>query len=385
MTQLDFLEPYEVSRSRMESRFLKGEAQERALIDSVANTVIIDRLVPPKTALFNVIDGAMGVTYDGDCSVVYSVHRHALNQVCAKVHLPMAYANFLLPGGKVKSSLLGFNLNMLFTEPEFEEKAGQPVRFLHRIVGHELRGFLSRRFNRHLASGPLLRAFVEQCRAEGARPIEASTSAVRNSLKCLLPMVFEVVPGEHICLGAEWGNSDFGAGKMSVSQTVWRVSSGTAAVLDDGLSKAHIGSIIEDSDVEMSDDTAKKEVLAQQGAIRDHVRQYFSKTTVERMLIALRAAHDEQIPWSKLRVRLRGILSENNLEWLKSALDTGDSIIDLPPVSHTSGGERVPNFYWAASAVSALAAKTEDPDKKIELQKEAGKLLTLGMPELKAS
>lgn len=375
---------FNIAESQMTLRFRSGEDQERALLEQIGKTVIVDRLVPPSAThfFFNEKETTVQIAYGfgTQAQTAYKIHPHALNQLCSKVSLPMAYANMLQVGDSWKKELFVHNLNELFHQPAWIDRDGSPTRFLHRLVGNELRGFLSRRYNRHLASAPLLRAFTDQCRSEGARPIEALNTPVRSALKTLLPTVFEAFPGEYICLGVEWSNSDFGSGKLKVMQTVWRVGSGTSAVLDEGMAKAHIGSIIQDSDLEVSDETAQKEVAAQQSAVRDHVRQYLSEKTIDRMLTAIRSARDQQIPWGSLRTRLKDILGKGDLDWLQSVLDQkGSSIIDLPPISFTADGAPVPNAYWASSAVSFFAAKTEDQDRKLDLQREAGKLLAAAL------
>jgi hypothetical protein len=147
--------------------------------------------------------------------------------------------------------------------------------------------------------------------------------------------------------------------------------------LDETLSKVHVGSILEDSDlVELSEDTAQKEVVAQRGLITDVVTQLLSEKTIDRLLQMLRASHELQIPWTKLKGRLSAVLSKADLNWLQQAADDGSAIVDLPAISFTPDGERVPNAYWAAAALSAVAARTDDADKKMELEQEAGKLLS---------
>jgi hypothetical protein len=372
---------WEEAEKRMRGRFKAGEKEEAALIEQVAQNVIVDKLVPPKLMSFRteqthplLIDyGAPYVTRS------YTIHRHALGQLCSKVSFPMTYANALMNVEEWRLELLCHNLNQLFHKPDWTERSG-PTRFLHRLVGGELRGFLSHRYNRHLATAPMLRTFVESCRAAGARPIDATTTAVRVSLKYLLPKVFEAFPGENVCFGSEFGNSDFGAGRLTVRSTIWRASSASSSVLDEVFGKVHIGSVIEDSDLEISDDTAKKEVVAQQGAIGDAVTAQLQEKTIERLLKAIRLAHEEEVPWGRLRPQLAKFLSKADQDWMEGLL-TGKAtnIIDLPPISHEferrDGDARTPNIYWASACVGALADKAEDPDRKLELQKEAGRLL----------
>jgi hypothetical protein len=378
--QLDMFDPFTVAQHKMEHRFSLGEAQQRALLNSVMNTVIIDKLVPPKAMRF-IADptdkNAVRLAYGDD--VPLRVHRHALNQLCKheRIKFPMAYLDRLAEGGPWSRELLAHNLNELYHQPNWAERSGQPPRFLHRIVGNELRGFLSRRFNRHMASAPLLSSFIDACQAAGAQPVEATSSAVRSALKCFIPLVFEAFPGEYICIGVEWSNSDFGSGRLQVLQSVWRIGAGTSSVLDpDSIRGRHIGSIIEDQDLEISNETAQKEVAAQQSAVRDYVGQYLAESNIERLLTAIRAARDEQIPWSQLRARIRSAVGDTDAKWLQSVLDQKeDTVIDLPPVSFAPDGSRMPNLYWAAGALGHLAKQAEDPDRRLDLQREAGKLL----------
>ena len=125
----------------------------------------------------------------------------------------------------------------------------------------------------------------------------------------------------------------------------------------------------------MSTETARKELEALQGTILDTLDAQFSEKGIERLLAAIRSAATEKVPWNKLRGQLSKFLTKVDMEWLQSALDKGDTIIDLPPVSFEADGTRVPNRYWAQAAVGAVAAKAEDPDRRLDLQREAGKLL----------
>jgi hypothetical protein len=369
------------AEQRMHKRFLAGEREEGVLIEQVARNVIVDKLVPPHSMMF-VWYAPNGLRLEYGPLKQVTLHRHAFGQLCSKVKMPMDYANRLQTAGDDDQERLAYgsqlarDFNGLYHIPKWSDGKG-PVRFLHRVVGDELRGFLSHKYNRHLATAPMLRTFVDVCRGTGARPIDATTTDVRVSLKYLLPKVFEAFPGEVVCFGSEFGNSDFGAGRLTVRSTIWRAGSATSSVLDEVFGKVHIGSVIEDSDLEISDDTAKKEVVAQQGAIRDAVIQQLQEKTIERLLKAIRLAHEEEVPWSRLRPQLAKFLSKADQDWMESLVKgSATNIIDLPPIHRTFPDDlATPNIYWASACIGALADKSEDPDKKLELQKEAGRLL----------
>lgn len=379
-----FVAMLERAEEAAERRFELGEVEQNALLERVAKMVIRDKLVLPTGTKFEVWDDANGapelrIQYGAQPDRI-AIHKHALSQLAGKVSIPIAFVHGLNARDKThewKTHLLAHNMNKLFhSTPWAPDRNGNPTKFLHRIVGDELRGFLSRRFNRHLASAPLLRAFVETCTQTSARPIEAIASDVRVSLKCFLPHVFEAYPGQYICAGVEWSNSDFGAGKLTVSQTLWDPLRGTSSVLDDTISRVHLGSLIEDSDIEMSDETAASEVDTLAKAIRDSVIAMLSEQSVKRLLEAIRVANEQEIPWSKLKGQLAKFLYKKDIESIEALLLNGDDVLDLPPPGFNTEGKLIPTRWWAATLISTMAARTKDEDRKIELQNEAGKLLS---------
>lgn len=368
----------------LQDRLAEGAKHQARLLEKVAATVILDKLVAPQAMHFvhshelldpDVAVAPVKLVYQQGKPAEVTLHRHAFHQLCKKVDFPLVFASRLSRGEPWERSLLAYNLTRLFHEPAWKEKGGLPAMFLHRIVGTELRGFLSRRYNRHLASLPLLTAFLDACAKADAQPIEAVCTDVRVSLKCLLPHVFEVFPGEFVAVGAEWSNSDFGAGRLSVCQTAWRIHAGGFAVLDETLSRVHLGSVIQEADIDISEETADKEVSAQQSAIVDAVGHQLSGETVEKFLDAVARAREEDIPWTKLRTQLSKFLSKSELEQVQAALRQQGGVIDLPPVSSSPGGDAVPNVWWACAMLSSLSLASDESDRRLELQREAGKLL----------
>lgn len=369
------LTPRDLAEAKAKSRFHLGETEKNQLVDKVSKTVIIDRLVAPtRTAMhFITMQDPLKLLIEYPRETC-SIHQHALGQLAEKVKLPMTFANALNKSGHPwKLELLAHNLNELFYNSHFP---GEKPRFLHRIVGDELRGFLTRRFNRHLASLPMLRAFIEAYEKAGAKPVESTVTDVRVSLKAYLPHVFEPYNGQFICVGVEWSNSDFGAGKLSVSQTVWDPLRSTRIVLDEPVSRVHLGSIIEESDIEMSDETMAKEVDTQASAIHDAVSQQLGEEVIGRLLKAINVAHEEEIPLNRLRGMWRNVLGKDELKSLEELLANAE-VEDLPPPGRNLAGELLPTKWWAAAALSHIADRCGDDDRKTDLQREAGKLLSV--------
>jgi hypothetical protein len=377
----------------LSGRIERGAVEERRLVQLVAASIPRDRIWPPSGLVFDPqMDDMGGLTLsyrrpDGTSHEEdVRIHRHALNQLAKAVNFDMRTVGRWLDSTGTEEliwrrELLAHVLNTLYRKEKFVERGGRSPAFLHRIVGRELRGFLSRSYGRHLASKPMLDAFLASCNKVGARPVETVASDVRFSLKCFKNVVFDQVPGEYVAVGVSWANSDFGAGKMSVSLVLMRVASGTSVTLSDEISKVHLGSIIEESDIELSDETAAKEVEAQASAINDTVTQLLSDAYVARLLSAMEAAHREEIPWHKLKGQLKDVLkSKEDLAKVEALLDAG-SMVDLPPIGTGKDGKPLPTRWWASSVVSMLAGQAADEERKFELQRQAGVLLDAVMPE----
>lgn len=383
MTQYDISDSAKssVAKDRLEVRFRIGGQEQDRLVRQVAALHIRDRLVPPRKTFFLFTSSGPRVSYSLDDTLGIPIHHHALWQMCSVAGMPRVFVQRLMRGEDWERELLRHNMTELFHQGSYLDRSKNPTKFLHRLVGEnggqELRGFLSRNFNRHLASLPLLRGFVEACEEVGARPIEASSGSVRFSLKCFLPYVFEPIDGEFVAFGVTWSNSDFGAGRLKVSLALMRISGGTIAVLEDTMSRIHIGSVIQDSDLEVSEETAIKEVDTQVSAIRDAVRLQLSHDAVNKLLVALAKASEEHIPWHRLKSELNR-LQKSEIEDIRKMLESGiDDIIDLPPPGRDESGEPIATRWWASSTLGWLASREQDADKKADLQSLAGDILKL--------
>ncbi len=360
---------------RLENQFADGRAHRDKLIHLITSTVIRDRLISPKGMTFvsqEAHKGYVGLQYSDEPDII-TIHKHALRQLCQKVGLPATYVATLRTlysalGNEWPADLLAYNLNELFHRIDFSTAKDPQPRFLHRIVGTNMRGFLSRKYNRHMASAPLLESYLQSCDEVGAIPVEAVSTDVKYSLKCVMPEVFMPVENYPVALGVDWSNSDFGAGRLQVSLVVWLPHTNRSWILDNAVSRVHIGSVLEDSDLEISDETARKEVAAQRSAVRDAVTSYLSAQSGQRVLNAISEASQEGIAWSALRPHLNRYLTRKEVDSVKSMLD--DRPEDLPPLvnNHASA-------LWAMTALGKIAERQDDPDRKLDLQRAAGSFL----------
>lgn len=372
-----------------------GVLQQKTLIEEVASTVIRDKLVDPKCMVFSPSNQKLIVTYvpDVGSTETVSIHNHALGQLCDKSapnkeepQIMRKQMWSLLEGEDWHRDLLAKMFNAFYSMGEFVDRRKGKGKFLNRIVGSELRGFLSRSFNRNLNTATSLRTFLEACSQFGAGPYESHSTSVRTRLKCVLPQVFEPISGEFVAFGVSYSNSDFGAGTLDISNFFLRLNSldvqrnlaGQASVLESGFSRTHLGSVIQESDIELSDDTANKEVETVNSAIRDVVSAQLSIDAIERTLEAIRVADRNEMPWKTLRELLASVLNKNEVDVAKSMLEMG--VQDLPMVTQR-GEEAVATNWWASNLVGWFADKEQNPDRKAELQAFAGDMLSKGIKQ----
>lgn len=353
-----------------------GLKQQQEAVAEAVNRVIVDRLVPPMAMEFYRPDGAVKISYDGR-KTWKEIHSNAMRQMALVADIPISYVHKLeniLQADHWSQALLADNLNELFHKQNFLDRRKNEAKFLHRLVGNEVRGFLSRSYNRKLVTAPLLVAFLEHCQSVGASPVEAVTTDVKSVVKCMMPDVFEPVDNEFVALGVTFTNSDFGVGRLKISGTIMRISSGTVSILEDKYSRTHLGSIIQDSDIEMSDETADKEKEAAKSAIGDAVKGLLSLESIDRLLKAIQVAHECNIEWYKLKEKIGPILNKKEIESIESLLQGDTSIVDLPPIDNNT---KEVNAWWAANMLGYMATKEEDQEKKLDLQCLAGQFLPL--------
>lgn len=367
----------ETAKQRLQAEIQRGLPQQQELIRKVEAMVIRDRLVPPRSVTFHAKDetSVLHANYESGEDVV--IHRHALQQLAQKVDFPLTYSTRLMTPDLWRRDLLAYNLNQLYGNQTFVDRKGNPAKFLHRCVGNELRGFLSRNYNRHVASAPLLRSFLGACKEVGAEPVSAFASEVKVGLTCFINEVFEPLPGEYVAVGTSWTNSDFGRGKGRVRLSMMRIMSGTTQILEESWSRVHLGSLIEETDLEISEETARKEAEAYMAIIREAVLKQLEPEPVDKLLEAIQFAAAKQIPWAQLKGQLARFLYKEEVSAVEAVLRAGkDSIIDLPPISFgPASGEFIPNGWWASNAVGWVANKIDDPERKHEVQQLAGELL----------
>lgn len=365
----------ERARAMIHSKIKLGQGEQQRLIRHCAQMIPRDRYVRPTPEGMRVVykpdhDSHVALQYPGDNGKVVKVHKHALGQLADTCGLPRNYVTKLHTGEAWREELLATNLNELFYRQEFRNRLKEPAEFLHRLVGDELRGFLTQSYNRHLLSMPLLVAFKQACDEHGAEPAHGYATDTKVGLQCYLPYAFEPIRNEFIAIGVWWGNSDFGDGKLKVSHTLMRVNGWGSAIMEESYSRVHLGGVVRDSDMRLSDEVAAKEIDTVAAAIKDAVSQALAPASVKKLCDVIAQAHQEEIPWDKLKSQLARLLSREHVDKLQTFID--QPITDLPPPGMDQHGRPLASKWWAAAAVALLAEHETDQGKRADMKLAAG-------------
>jgi hypothetical protein len=298
------------------------------------------------------------VTFDlGDTA--RTIHPHALSQIASSAGIPGAYlAELSTAKDGWARELAARILTEHYTNSEAASK-----RFLVRSVRSQVRGVLSDRFRR-LDSRPLLDTFMATCQEIGAMPIDGHASDLRVAMKALMPTIYEPIPNECLCLGVEWGNSDYGSARHSVRAFIYRMWCSNGATLEDVLSQVHLGRQLGD-DIEFSSRTYELDTRASVSALRDVVRGTLGPKKIENLLGTIKAAHEAKIDWKGASGKLAKALTKGELKAAQEAFDSND-VINLPEEK---------TMWRVSNALSWIAGKTDNEDRKLELQRLAGQVL----------
>jgi hypothetical protein len=348
MSQMDHSEVLAMARARLEKVVSEGVAKAGPVIESVLANAPRDSIVQGQGLTFVVEDKRVMM-------VDRPLHNHALAQVVERAGVPLPYARGLVAPEAWRQQLLEHTLR--------EHYSHQGGRYLVREAGGQVRGFLSDKYRR-LDSRPLLDAFVGGCQQVGAVPFEGVANEVRTSVRAIIPCIYEPVPGEAMVFGLAWNNSDYGAGIYGVSAFALRLVCLNGMVGESQLKQVHLGGKLPDN-IEFSARTYASDTKTMVSATVDIVRSTLGPAAIERRVQAIRAAHENETSFAKAFGKIGAALSKAEQTAVKEAFE-GTETLMLPPGK---------TLWRASNALSWIANKTDDADRKLELQQAAGKIL----------
>ena len=355
-----------------------SRASTATVIERIQNEQPQDRLVLRPTACFD---------SSGDELLMRTPHsaepltRYSLGQACGNVHFPAAYANdVIVERGPLGRKVIADALTTLYAAEPKERTVGQsrktiPNRMLVRSVRGRIHGIMSDAYRR-LDSRPGVDAFCAAAQQFGAVPIEGTITDTRIAIKAVLPKVFTLgrtrkdVHGDSfkdsVAIGVILRNSDFGAGKYSIAMYLLRVLCLNGMIGEMLLAQTHIGARLEEADF-FSKRTLELDSDTMVSATRDYVGAFLSPEGVERTVGLLNDAVGREIDLEhELNSTLKKAMSKDELKAVTAALQSvNEEEMPLGP----------PSAYRMANALSWVAGKSTDSDRRLDIERLAGDYL----------
>ena len=337
-----------------------GSSRAKKVIDYVQALQPVDRVREAKKLNFITEENEPHIymKIPGGKSCFEKLHKNALRQASAKTDIPWSYVDKLMSCSDWGLGLLAENFDELFEHLE--------GRLLLRSVNGEVRGILSDRYRR-LDSRPLVDSFCRACAEVGARPYEGYVTDTKVALQAVIPKVYEPFPGEYMAYGVCFENSDFGNGALNISIFVLRLLSDTSTIGADYMRKVHLGKRLEE-EAEWTERTKQLDMQTMMSAIGDMVHVNLADSRIEAMQGLLKSAFEMQLTDERKKTvieLLKRFLTKGEVEKVLQRFNEPEVEL-LPPGN---------NVWRMSSAVSWLAGATEDTERKLEIQKVAGKLL----------
>jgi hypothetical protein len=345
------------ARHKLQTVIETGRRRAGAVIERVMHEQLQDRLVRGEAMTFEPNSTGLVLRVGDDQQ---HLHRHALTQVASRVGLPGSYVQYLQapehqPWG---AHLAATNLNTLIAETVGDQ------RFLLRSVGNEVRGFLSDRYRR-LDSRLIVDSFARACGEAGALPFEGYATDTRIAIKAILPQILEPIRFELMSVGVVLETSDFGQSALAVRIFALRLACTNCLITDTSIRQVHLGGRLAD-DIAWSDETQTLDTRRMASAVRDVVRGQLAPASIEKLQDSIRQANDEKIEPKHALLELRRTLTKAEAEAAVAKFNSPD--VELLPPGNTS--------WRLSNAVSWLAGQTEDTERKLDLMKAAGTLLS---------
>lgn len=342
------------ARKHMDAQIDAGRQKAEHVINHVQTNVPEDRIAVGKKLGFVASDNGISLILpDG---VTQGLHKNALGQAAERVELPTRYVNDLIAKNQPWArELAAKNFGELFSHLNGD-------RFLLRSVGEEVRGFLSDKYRR-LDARPILDSFIGAIQPFGALPVEGAVTDTKISIKIVLPYIFEPIPNEVMLFGAEYVNSDFGNGALTMNTFVDRLWCTNFARGESLLRQVHLGARLAEN-VAFSQKTYHLDTQTMASAISDMAGNALGPESVNGYLALVKAANEEKVEGREVTEWMKKRLTKGEVEAATTAFNSPD--VEMLPAGNTR---------WRMSNALSFIAKKAEPERALELQRFAGEAL----------
>ncbi len=328
---------------------------------------VIEHVMNHQPQDFIVKANALQFTGNGGLKVAlnnaeFGVHRFALGQIAENANLPVKFLDSLTASDWGRA-LVAHNFNEIF-----KHRSGK--RHLVRTVnGGEVRGFLSDSYRR-LDSRPLVEAFVSGVQKLGALPYKGDVMDTKINIAAIVPEVYEVA-GEVLAFVISFENSDFGNGAVSLRVGLVRIWCDNLHIFEESLRQIHLGKRLAD-DIVYSRQTYELDTKTTVSALNDMIAAQINREGIQKRMELVTAASQKAVDPAQAQKMLKEMLGTAKAQEVIDAYKSAD--IEMLPAG---------NDVWRLSnAISWVAGKETDGEKRLDLMKLAGKVLLPGKREI---
>jgi hypothetical protein len=289
----------------------------------------------------------------------FAVHRFALGQIAATADLPVKFLDSLTASDWGRA-LVAHNLSEIF-----QHRDGK--RHLVRALNNEVRGFLSDSYRR-LDSRPIIEAFVTGVQRLGALPYKGIVTDTKVAIQAILPDVFDtVIPGEVLAFVLSLENSDFGNGALSLRLGALRIWCDNLAIFSEDMRQIHLGRRL-DENVVFSERTYLLDTKTTVSALEDIIAVQLNREGLKRRMELLAVTAQKIVdPQGAMRM-LKDALGVSAAQAVVDAYKWAD--VEMIPAGN--------NAWRLSNAISWIAGKQQEAEKRLDMLKVAGRVLLPG-------
>lgn len=333
-----------------------------------------DVIAKPKAIKFDIVEGSEDADstrlvprVDGDS---LELTPHSERQLWDRLQIPPVYGRKLMELGEF--DLLGRSLKTMTNRLASDG-------LLFRKVNGVAKGILSPSYRR-MDAAPIFKNFIESSIDEGFVPHQAYNTDFRHSARFLWPEVFDIMPpkkdaGAHdmievvvYTLGLTTG--DYGGQALKLEMGVLRIWCVNLAMGFNVFRQIHLGRRFQfgkgESLVNFSKKTQDLDEATIASAISDSVSGAKDQIGALNDLVVQAAKDEPNLPSAMTVLKKRGI-PKLLTDQVKALYNSDLGITELPPIKST----------WRLSNAVSLVAKSQVPDLRIDMEREAARMINL--------
>jgi hypothetical protein len=169
-----------------------------------------------------------------------------------------------------------------------------------------------------------------------------------------------------LAYGVVWGNSDYGAGALSVREFILRLWCTNYAITEETLREVHLGGRLTEDDI-WSARTYELDTKRSASMVSDALGKALTPGRVNEIMAGIKAADEEKVDPKQVATYLKKHLGVGDAKTVIEAFASAD-IENLP-----AGQSK----WRLSNAISWIAGKQTDADKKMDMMKLAGSALKM--------